>query len=89
MDDLNLNRYHGSNLISVVHNKYASDCTVTMSLSRILQVLIKDPKAIGVSPAYVGQITTIYLLDHPQMFLEDDESDGVLSYFTSLVQICK
>jgi hypothetical protein len=44
-------------------------------------VLIKDPKAIGVSPAYVGQITTIYYLIIPQMFLEDDESDGVFSYF--------
>jgi hypothetical protein len=58
-----------------------------MSLSRILQVLIKDPKAIGVSPAYVGQITTIYLLDHPQMFLEDDESAFLLHHTCTNMQV--
>jgi len=49
---LNLNfKNHGSYLISVVHSRYASDLTVTISLSKRLQVLIKDPNAIGVSSA--------------------------------------
>jgi hypothetical protein len=50
---LNLNfKNHGSYLISVVHSRYASDLTVTISLSKRLQVLIKDPNAIGVSSKF-------------------------------------